>query len=117
MEYQIAWVHAYDNDDGQATVNKTLGEWVAGGWEVHSHSVVHVESTGQSEYVPQGHPPVHALLHLPTLGPTCRPARVRGPPVRHPGSRVPTARVRCTWASAATAASSTARRGVVGVRW
>jgi hypothetical protein len=56
MEYQVARVHAYDDDNGQAAVNKMLGEWVAGGWELHSHSVVQVESTGQSEYVPQGHP-------------------------------------------------------------
>ena len=56
MEYQVARVHAYDDDGGQAAVNKMLGEWVAGGWELHSHCVVQVESTGQSEYVPQGHP-------------------------------------------------------------
>jgi hypothetical protein len=56
MEYQIAWVHAYDDDEGQTAINKALGEWVAGGWALHSHSVVQVESTGQSEYVPQGHP-------------------------------------------------------------
>ena len=56
MEYQIAWVHAYDDDDGQAAINKRLEEWVAAGWEMHSHSVVQVEATGQSEYVPQGHP-------------------------------------------------------------
>jgi hypothetical protein len=56
MEYQVDWVHAYDNDDGRSAVNIALEKWAAGGWEVQSHSVVQVESTGQSEYVPQGHP-------------------------------------------------------------
>ena len=56
MEYQVGWVHAYCSDDGQAAVNKVLEERVAGGWEVHSHSVLQVESTGQFEYLPQGHP-------------------------------------------------------------
>ena len=56
MEYEADWVTAYGNEDGRSTVNRMLSERVAGGWEVHSHSVVQVESTGQSEYVPQGHP-------------------------------------------------------------
>ena len=56
MEYEAGWVTAYGNEDGLSTVNRMLSERVAGGWEVHSHSVVQVESTGQSEYVPQGHP-------------------------------------------------------------
>jgi hypothetical protein len=56
MEFEADWVTAYGNDVGQSAVNKMLGGRVADGWEVHSHSVVQVESTGQSEYVPQGHP-------------------------------------------------------------
>ncbi len=55
MEYQLDSVSAYDNDDGQRAVNKVLEERLAGGWELHSHSVVNVESTGQFEYLPQGH--------------------------------------------------------------
>jgi hypothetical protein len=56
MEYESGWVTAYGDDQGLATVNAMLRERTQGGWEVHTHSVVQVESTGQSEYVPQGHP-------------------------------------------------------------
>jgi len=56
MEYEVGWVTAYGNEVGLSTVNGLLSERVASGWEVWSHSVVQVESTGQSEYVPQGHP-------------------------------------------------------------
>ena len=55
MEYEIAWVTAYGDDAGRDEVNSVLAERAQSGWEVHTHSVVSVESTGQSEYVPQGH--------------------------------------------------------------
>lgn len=56
MEYQVGSVNARDDDDGLMVVNKVLEERVAGGWEVLSHSVVKVESSGQFEYLPEGHP-------------------------------------------------------------
>ena len=56
MEYQVGSVSAYDDDDGRMALNKVLEERVASGWEVLSHSVVKVESSGQFEYLPQGHP-------------------------------------------------------------
>ena len=56
MEYQIGWVTAYGDEAGQEVVNAMLDARARDGWEVHTHSAVLVESTGQSEYVPQGHP-------------------------------------------------------------
>ena len=56
MEYEVDWVTAYGDGGGQQEVNTMLRERARGGWEVHTHSAVQVESTGQSEYVPQGHP-------------------------------------------------------------
>ena len=56
VDFHVDWITAYGNDDGQSAVNRMLGERVRDGWEVHTYSVVQVESTGQSEYVPQGHP-------------------------------------------------------------
>ena len=56
MEYQVGSVSALDDDDGRVAVNKVLAGRMAEGWEVHSYSVVKVESIGQFEYLPQGHP-------------------------------------------------------------
>jgi hypothetical protein len=56
MQYESGWITAYGDDEGQAHVNAMLAERSQDGWDVHTHCVVQVESTGQSEYVPQGHP-------------------------------------------------------------
>jgi hypothetical protein len=56
MEYESDRVTAYGDDEGQAQVNAMLADRSRDGWHVHTHCVVQVESTGQSEYVPQGHP-------------------------------------------------------------